>query len=86
MAYRENDINNLKSNTKTESKQPKEEKSTETKGKMTDSEKQLRQKYQDKLLKETKREKGMGVLFWVLLGLCIAMIVFMVTVIIVRNK
>ena len=86
MAYRENDVNNKPSTTKTNTVQPNQEKSVEPKNKMTDSERQLRQKYQDKLLKETKREKGMGVLFWVLLGLCIAMIAFMVTVIIVRNK
>ena len=53
--------------------------------KMTEQEKQLRKKYQDKFIKDTKKDKRMGATFWILLGLCVAAIAFTVTIIIVRS-
>ena len=53
--------------------------------KMTEQEKQLRKKYQDKFIKDTKKDKRMGATFWILLGLCVAAITFTVTIIIVRS-
>lgn len=61
------------------------EQTTDTSAKMTEQEKQLRQKYQDKFIKDTKKDKRMGATFWILLGLCVAAIAFTVTIIIVRS-
>ena len=52
---------------------------------MTDREKELREKYQNKYIKNTKKDKGMGTMFWVLVGACVACLVFIATVIIVRS-
>lgn len=50
-----------------------------------EAEQELRSKYQDKLIKDTHKDKRMGSLFWVLLALSIGAIIFIVTTIIVRN-
>lgn len=38
-----------------------------------------------KLIQDNNKTKGMGTTFWVLTGLCIASVIFIITVIIVRN-
>ncbi len=40
---------------------------------------------EDKLIKDTKKDKKMGATFWILTGLCVAMTIFIITVIIVRS-
>ena len=52
---------------------------------MTERERELREKYQNKYIKNTKKDKGMGTLFWVLIGACVACLIFIATVIIVRS-
>lgn len=52
---------------------------------LTEQEKELRQKYQDKFIKDTRKDNKMGAVFWILLALCIGMIIFTVSVIAVRN-
>ena len=52
---------------------------------LTEQERELRQKYQDKCIKDTRKDNKMGAVFWILLALCIGMIIFTVSVIAVRN-
>ncbi|MBP5651517.1 MAG: hypothetical protein J6X00_02480 [Clostridia bacterium] len=52
---------------------------------LTEQERELRQKYQDKFIKDTRKDNKMGAVFWILLALCIGMIIFTVSVIAVRN-
>ena len=70
------DIKNEKSEAKVEAK---------TASGLTDQEKELRQKYQDKFIKDTRKDNKMGAIFWILLALCIGMIIFTVSIIAVRN-
>ncbi len=68
-----------------ETKEVKPAETTEPTTVMTDREKELREKYQNKYIKNTKKDKGMGTMFWVLVGACVACLVFIATVIIVRS-
>ena len=67
---------------KVEEQPAKEEKKNKS---AAEAEQELRDKYQDKLIKDTRKDKRMGSLFWILLALSVGAVIFMLTTIIVRN-